>query len=486
MTVTNRRLLEGLEQTLIRLAESATDPAMQEILSSSRYALDELFARDDTAAIRAHYQKGLATLGKTMASWNGAGRAVFEAELKALPKTLADDANWAACDRALTALLKTAEKTCAVAAKESIDIRALLAWEADGYRFASRQAAAEASQAMEVRAEAILEFIRATGSGRDNAELVSFRPLPGGFSKQTVMFEIKTPHYGNEELVLRAEGPIKLLNIQGQIIEKEYSLLRYVCRRGIKVAEPLWLQEKTLPHHLISRRMPGVLRGGGTEALAPMSDQLLASIATELAKIHALPLDFADPDFAASHVGRVRPATRREAVSKALHEWTDYWSEKVNRASPAMKYAVDWVYKNIPNWQEKPVLVHADCGANNVLIDNDRVSAILDWEISHLGDPAEDVSWILFAMSTPDERERFLQQYQKASGIEVDAFSIKFYEVVTGLKLVIALFEAQEKYQNSPHPQVKLCKLGLPLLHGPLIKLSAAIEEAEKVKRNSM
>src|SRR3546814_1200742 len=41
---------------------------------------------------------------------------------------------------------------------------------------------------------------------------------------------------------------------------------------------------------------------------------------------------------------------------------------------------------------QKPVMIHGDCGMNNLLVDGERVSGLLDWEISHLGDHATDIA----------------------------------------------------------------------------------------------
>jgi aminoglycoside phosphotransferase (APT) family kinase protein len=39
------------------------------------------------------------------------------------------------------------------------------------------------------------------------------------------------------------------------------------------------------------------------------------------------------------------------------------------------------------------VIVHGDFGPQNLLVDGGRVSALLDWELAHRGDPIEDLAW---------------------------------------------------------------------------------------------
>ena len=47
-----------------------------------------------------------------------------------------------------------------------------------------------------------------------------------------------------------------------------------------------------------------------------------------------------------------------------------------------------------------PVLVHADFKPGNILLDGDRITALLDWELAHLGDPLEDLGWVTQPLRT--------------------------------------------------------------------------------------
>ncbi len=51
-----------------------------------------------------------------------------------------------------------------------------------------------------------------------------------------------------------------------------------------------------------------------------------------------------------------------------------------------------------------PVIVHGDFGPQNVLIEGDAISAVVDWEFAHLGMPVEDLAWAewIVRMHHPD------------------------------------------------------------------------------------
>lgn len=59
----------------------------------------------------------------------------------------------------------------------------------------------------------------------------------------------------------------------------------------------------------------------------------------------------------------------------------------------------------LPGWahpHDGGVLVHGDFGPQNVLLDADtaEVTAVLDWELAHLGDPVEDLAWAEWIVRT--------------------------------------------------------------------------------------
>ncbi len=47
-----------------------------------------------------------------------------------------------------------------------------------------------------------------------------------------------------------------------------------------------------------------------------------------------------------------------------------------------------------------PVIVHGDFGPQNVLIEGDRITALLDWEFAHIGRAVEDLAWAEWIIRT--------------------------------------------------------------------------------------
>jgi aminoglycoside phosphotransferase (APT) family kinase protein len=58
--------------------------------------------------------------------------------------------------------------------------------------------------------------------------------------------------------------------------------------------------------------------------------------------------------------------------------------------------------------EARKVLVHGDFGPNNVLLDpvTFQVTAVVDWEFAHLGDPVEDLAWCEWIVRMHHPRHR--------------------------------------------------------------------------------
>ena len=62
---------------------------------------------------------------------------------------------------------------------------------------------------------------------------------------------------------------------------------------------------------------------------------------------------------------------------------------------PAFELAFRWLNAHCAEHREGPrVLVHGDYRMGNVLFDEGGMRAVLDWELAHVGDPAEDLAWM--------------------------------------------------------------------------------------------
>jgi aminoglycoside phosphotransferase len=86
---------------------------------------------------------------------------------------------------------------------------------------------------------------------------------------------------------------------------------------------------------------------------------------------------------------------------------------------------------HVPDYDGEPVLVQGDTGPGNFMYVGDRVTAIVDWELAHVGDPMDDIAWLSWRATQqgwPDFPAR-LREYEAASGIDVDPARVRYYRL---------------------------------------------------------
>ncbi|MBD3848100.1 phosphotransferase family protein [Bosea sp. SSUT16] len=131
-------------------------------------------------------------------------------------------------------------------------------------------------------------------------------------------------------------------------------------------------------------------------------------------------------------------ATLADCVRQELAIWRAMYAE-TRRLDPLIAFALDWLDDNVPATTAPPVLVHGDAGPGNFLFDEGHLTALLDWELAHPGDPMEDLAW--FSMRcvmepVPDFPAR-LREYGEAMGTPVDLDRIRYHRVFVSTRVVI-------------------------------------------------
>jgi aminoglycoside phosphotransferase (APT) family kinase protein len=139
-----------------------------------------------------------------------------------------------------------------------------------------------------------------------------------------------------------------------------------------------------------------------------------------------------------------------EAVIWAINWWQRVWEEDALESVPMMTAAAHWLRENAPP-VDRISLVHADYKGGNFLFlpDTGRFTAILDWELAHLGDRHEDLALVLDPLygERDDDgtilaagllpAETFLSEYERLSGLPVDRARIHYYRVFTSWRSAV-------------------------------------------------
>jgi len=142
---------------------------------------------------------------------------------------------------------------------------------------------------------------------------------------------------------------------------------------------------------------------------------------------------------------------------------------------PVVTLAERWLRENAPLC-DRPMLVHGDLRMGNFMFEepSGQFTAVLDWELAHIGDFHEDLAWTMqklfgawgddgtFLVSGLLPREIFISRYQEASGNVVDPVKLHYYEILNAYKCaVMDLGQAiRASIARNNHQEVVLTWLG--------------------------
>jgi aminoglycoside phosphotransferase (APT) family kinase protein len=145
------------------------------------------------------------------------------------------------------------------------------------------------------------------------------------------------------------------------------------------------------------------------------------------------------------------PATPEEHASLELDATGKLLEAQSVRREPLLTFALGWLRRNLPARVERTSLLQGDTGPGNFLFRKGRVTAVLDWEFAHFGDPLEDLAWICVRdVATPfgDLGARF-RQYEARSGVPLDLARVRYYRVAAMARTVAALVLANQSASAS-------------------------------------
>jgi aminoglycoside phosphotransferase (APT) family kinase protein len=136
------------------------------------------------------------------------------------------------------------------------------------------------------------------------------------------------------------------------------------------------------------------------------------------------------------------PVHSSEGVIKAINWWQRVWEEDCVEPYPLMTIAAQWLRDNAPPI-DRVSFVHRDFRGGNFLFRpaDGKITAVLDWELVHLGDRHEDLAYFFSPLfSEIDEngvelmgglypRDEFIRLYEALSGLPVDPVRLLYYDV---------------------------------------------------------
>lgn len=289
---------------------------------------------------------------------------------------------------------------------------------------------------------------------------------------------------GRRELVLRRPPAGAFLPTAHDVL-REYRVLEALEGRGTRapravaacedesvIGAPFYLAERARGH-VVRDVLPDALRA--REARERIGDEMVDA----LAEIHAV-------EWRGSALAKLgKPDGYLE---RQVRRWSGQMEltlphTHASRPVPELAEVGAWLASHVPA-TPRTTLVHGDFKLDNVMLDDEgRVVAVLDWEMSTLGDPLADLGWLVsFWREAGDpepelpvasrvtelpgfrSRREMIARYEARSGLE--ARHLAFYEALAVWKLAILLEGSYARHLlgATDDPLFPLLKDGVPLL----------------------
>lgn len=313
--------------------------------------------------------------------------------------------------------------------------------------------AKEIRKGEELNIESLEKFLQDSLQLSGKLEVQQF---PSGHSNLTYLIKL-----GDKEMVLR-RPPFGAEDIaKGHDMGREYKVLSKVNPVYPQAPKPLaYTDDKSVigaPFYVMERVHGIILRAGQKLSYTPeeMRELNLNLIDNQVA-IHSLDIH---------KTGLVELGKPEGYLERQVMGWIKRYQKSQTEEIPEMNHAMEWLPKNMPESPE-PTFIHNDYKYDNVILDPNnptQIKAVLDWEMSTVGDPFSDFgSTLAYTNEETDpgnfkhfgiqltpgmlNRDEILARYEEKTGKKVD--NVGFYYAFALFKLAVILQQIYYRFDK--------------------------------------
>jgi len=325
-------------------------------------------------------------------------------------------------------------------------------------------------QPLEKTGELIAQYL--ANHWQCECRLSHIEQIPGGASRETYRVQLQRDSVP-VGVVVRRDPPSSLIDTERA---HEYRTYECVYVNGVMpVPQPIALEEDATvlaatlerPFSIMALIPEGQASPIGLDD--PAMQPLLARIAQKkwsllgaLARLSpaALGVDqfMSSPEHPAAHE---LAYWRRVIEQDALHP------------QPIAAAALRWLERHLPPPSGQLTLVHGDFRTGNYLYTPaGEITAVLDWEMAHIGDPLEDLAWSLDPLWSPQAalagrllpRQQAIAIWEAASGMTVDREAFRWWQIFASLKALAIWISSAEDFVNGTTKEPILAFAGWPMM----------------------
>ncbi|MBI5277680.1 MAG: phosphotransferase family protein [Burkholderiales bacterium] len=254
------------------------------------------------------------------------------------------------------------------------------------------------------------------------------RQFPGGFSNPTYALDTVDRDGHQRHYVLR-KRPAAAALPSAHRVDREFRVMQALQQTDVPVPRVRVLCEDPavlgsmffVMDHVQGRLFSDPTLPGCTPA---ERKAIYDSMVDVLARLHAV-------DYAA--LGLADYGKPGDYLKRQVELWTRQFQAAQTGELPSMQRLGNWLAANVPA-AGRTTIVHGDYRPNNILVHptEPRVLAVLDWELSTLGDPMCDLAYTCFCYYIDEPPVGFGGADPVALGIPSEAEFVQRYCDLTG------------------------------------------------------
>lgn len=305
-------------------------------------------------------------------------------------------------------------------------------------------------------------FIR-DAAGADSVTIEDGALLSGGAIQENRALTVSIhggAFDGRHDLVLRTEAVATIS--ESRPLDQQFALLKAAEAAGVRVPRPFWhcgdAGVAGKPFYLMERASGTALGNRITRAGAQPA--LAETLARELARIHGIQ----PPHPTLGFLGAIRDTPAKDAI--AIYR---AYLDEMPEPHPVLEWTLRWLETNAPPMGET-VLCHRDFRTGNYMVDDDALTAILDWEFAGWGDPHEDIAWFCarcwrFAGPRLDAggiaaRDVFYRAYEQAAGRTIDPALVQYWEAMAHVRWAVIALQQAMRHRSGDEISLELALIG--------------------------
>jgi len=316
----------------------------------------------------------------------------------------------------------------------------------------------------------IIGYLQRKMPAARDIKLTEFVHSAGGWSHEIYVFYANWREDGRDVkrgFCLRKDPGAGLLR-ELSSLEEQYRVIKALEPAAAPTPQAYWYEADTAllggPFFIMEKvegEAPNPWSKAGKQfyAEAAKRGRLPKSFVEALASLHNLDWRAAGLDF----IGVPEPG--KGFALREVAKWESLINQSTRKPEPVLTELLMWLKANAPEAQ-RLAFVHGAYRTGNLIVKDDQVAAVIDWELQVIGDPMYDVAYVLSDLNREGspllsclvERDLFIDYYQRLTGLTIDLEVCRYYDILYMMRSTAFWLSASGLFAEGRNKDLRLAR----------------------------